>query len=199
MSQVPIKITLICEPVVERDIENALMNSGLQFTKEEIKEPVEGYVIYIPSIIGAFSVALHILDSKKDVIKGSIELSDGKRFELTEDGRAQLREILIEALNKKRETTTDIETIWWTPFIPEIKDLFRAFTSLVEWYPRASGEGKNIITRNFLLLIGVIVLGMGILTFYGKVSGDSFALVIGTLLGYVFAFLQKYLGILVED
>jgi DNA-binding PadR family transcriptional regulator len=196
---VPIKLTLSCESEIEKDIENALMNSGLQFTKEEIKEPVEGYIIYLPSVIGAFSVALHILESKKDVIKGSIELPNGKRYELTEDGRAQLREVLIEALNKKREPATGIETIWWTPFIPEIKEFIKTLTSLVEWYPRASGEGKHIITRNFLLLIGVIVLGMGILTYLGKLSGDSFALVIGTLLGYIFAFLQKYLGILVED
>jgi len=37
MSQRAIKITLICEPKIEKDIENALVNSGIQFTKEEVK------------------------------------------------------------------------------------------------------------------------------------------------------------------
>jgi hypothetical protein len=40
-----------------------------------------------------------------------------------------------------------------------------------------------------------IVVGVGILTFFGRVSGDAFVFVIGTLLGYIFAFLSKYLGL----
>jgi len=49
-----------------------------------------------------------------------------------------------------------------------------------------------------VVLLGLIVLGMGILTYFDKVSGDAFVFVIGALLGYIFAFLQKFLGILSE-
>jgi hypothetical protein len=196
MSQGTIKITLICDTNVEKDIENALSNSGVQFTKEEVKKPLEAHIFYIPNVIWAISVALHILEAKKDVVTGNIELSDGTKYELTQEGRDQLNALLIEAMSRKREVIAEVP--WWTPFIPEIKEFMKQLISLMEWYPKAMGEGKRIVTRNFLILIGIIVFGMGILTYLGKVSGDSFVFVIGALLGYIFAFLQRFLGILTD-
>ena len=199
MSQRAIKITLICEPKIEEDIENALANSGIQFTKEEVKKPIEAHIIYIPAEIWALSVALHILEAKKDVVKGNIESADGKKYELTQEGRVQLNELLVEAMSRKREETVTTQIAWWTPFIPEIRELIRTFTKLVEWYPKATGEGKRIVSRNFLLVIVGIVVGMWLLTYFDKVSGDSFVFVIGALLGYIFAFLERFLGILTHD
>lgn len=65
MSQRAIKITLICEPEIEKDIENALANSGIQFTKEEVKKPIGAHIIYIPEAIWALSATLHVLEAKK--------------------------------------------------------------------------------------------------------------------------------------
>jgi hypothetical protein len=198
MSQGAIKITLICDANTEKDIENALINSGIQLTKEEVKKPIEAHVFYIPNLLPVISVALHILEAKKDVIKGDIELSDGTKYELTQEGIAKLNGLLIEALCKKKEDTTTTQIVWWTPFIPEIREGLKAFIELLKWYPKATGEGKKVVTTYFVVLIGLIVLGMGILTFFDKVSGDSFVFVVGALIGYIFAFLQKFLGILSE-
>lgn len=101
-------------------------------------------------------------------------------------------------MSRKREIPV-AETPWWTPFIPEIKELLKTLISLVEWYPKASGEGKRIVTRNFLILIGGIVLSVFALTLVDRVSGESFVFVVGALLGYIFAFLQRFLGILTES
>jgi len=199
MSQRATKITLICEPAIEAEIENALANSGIQFTKEEVKKPIEAHIIYIPEAIWALSVALHILEAKKDSVKGNIELTDGRKYELTQEGRSQLNELLVEEMSKKREEVTTTQLIWWTPFIPEIRELLRTFIKLLEWYPKASGEGKRIVTRNFLLVIVGIVGAMWLLTYFDKVSGDAFVFVIGALLGYIFAFLERFLGILIHD
>lgn len=199
MSQPAIKIALFCEPDIEKDIETALMNSGIKFTKEEIKEPVQGYSIFIPDAIWSLSVVLHILESKKDVIKGNIALSDGKEYEFTDEGRKQLNELLIGAMSRERKPSATPENIWWTPFIPEMREFLRKINSLIEWYPKASGEGKRLVTKIFVSLIVCIVIGMGILTYLDKVSGDSFVFVVGTLIGYIFAFLQKYLGVLSND
>lgn len=198
MSQRAIKITLICEPKIEKDIENALANSGIQFTKEEVKKPIEAHIIYVPEAIWALSVTLHILEAKKDAVKGSIELADGKRYELTQEGREQLNGLLIEAMGRKGEEAP-VQLAWWAPFIPEIKELLKTIIKLIEWYPKASGEGKRIITRNFLAVIVGIVVAMWLLTYFDKVSGDSFVFVIGALLGYIFAFLERFLGILIHD
>jgi len=197
MSSRAIKIIITCDSKVEEDIETALANSGIRFTKEEMKIPVEAYCIYIPDAIWSLSIALHLLEAKKDVVKGTIELPDGRKYELTQEGRDQLKGLLVEAMSAKKETTA--EFLWWTPFVPEIKEFLRTITSLIEWYPQASGEGKRIVTNRFLILIGLIVIGMGILTYFGKVSGDSFVFVIGALLGYIFAFLERFLGILTRD
>ena len=155
MSQKVIRITLICEPKVEEVIENALANSGIQFTKDTVKKPIEATTIYIPAEIWALSVALHILEAKKDVVKGNIELADGKKYELNQEGRAQLNELLVETMGQKREETVTTQISWWTPFIPEIREMMRTITKLVEWYPKAIGEGKRIVSRNFLILIAV--------------------------------------------
>lgn len=198
MSQAQIKIHLVCDSSVESAIEIALTNMGFQFSKEEIMEPTKGYVFQLPYYLLSISAILDILESRKEQITGSIELPDGKKYEITEEGKTQLKKKLSEDMFKKQEVVKN-EPIWWTPFIPEIKDFLRAMIELMEWYPKAAGEGKAIVTRNFIFILIAIVLGMGILTYFGKVSGDSFVFVIGTLLGYIFAFLQKYLGILQNE
>lgn len=196
MSQTAMKLTLICELSIEKEIENAFINSGIEFRREDIKEPIEAHIFYIPNAIWALSVALHILEARKDVVNGNLELSDGKKYELTQEGREQLNKLLVEAMWVERKETTMTQVTWWTPFIPEIREGLRAIIELMKWYPKATGEGKKTVVTYFVVLIGLIVLGMGILTYYDKVSGDAFVFVIGALIGYVFAFLQRFLGIL---
>jgi hypothetical protein len=198
MSQTVTKITLICDANTEQDIENALINSGIQFNKEEVKEPTKAYVFRIPNVTGVIFHVLHILEAKKDVIKGNIELADGTKYELTQEGISQLNELLIGVMYKKREETVSPQFVWWTPFIPQIQRFLDKLTELMDWYPKAMGKGKRDVTLVFVGLIGAIVVGMWLLTYFNKVSGDSFVFVIGALLGYIFAFLQRYLGILSE-
>jgi len=198
MSQAITKITLICEPNIEADIETALANSGIQFTKEEINDPTKAYVLHIPEAIMTLSVILHVLENKKDVLKGNIELSNGKIFDLSQEGIAQINGLLIEAMSKKREEQRTAQIAWWTPFIPEIREGLRALIEIMKWYPKATGEGKKTVVTYFVLLMVAIVVGMGFLTYTGKVSGDSFVFVVGALIGYIFAFLQRFLGILGE-
>lgn len=207
MSQQAIKITIICEreieKEIEKEIETALTNSGVQFNREEMKEPSEGYRINIPDSVQSLSVALHILEAKEDVVKGNIELSDGTRYELTQEGRNQLKEVLVFSMSKQRQAI--VPHVWWTPFIPdireqiipELRETVKTINELIGWFPRASGEGKKIVTRNFLLLITGIIAVMFILTWLDKISGDAFVFVMGALVGYIFAFLERFLGILI--
>lgn len=63
-----IKITFICEPEVEKDIETALKNLQIPFRKEKLKTPTNAYCIYVPDASGALSVVLDLLKAKKDVV-----------------------------------------------------------------------------------------------------------------------------------
>ena len=65
-----IKITFICEPEVEKDIETALERSQIPFRTEKLKTPTNAYCIYVPDAIGALSVVLDLLEAKKDVVSG---------------------------------------------------------------------------------------------------------------------------------
>ncbi len=194
MSQEDVKISLICDVVVKEGIENAASNSGILLIQEKVKEPIEVYVFhmaYVPSLV--FHV-LHIIEAKKDSVKGDIELPDGTKYQFTKEGIAQLNEFLIESMSKKRENIAPPVT-WWTPFVPEIKVFLLKITEFIDWYPKAASKGKKDVTLGFGVLLGLIILSMWILTLYGKVSGDAFVFVIGAVIGYIFAFLQRFLGI----
>jgi hypothetical protein len=197
MPQEDTKITLICDAPVEEAIENAITNSGIQFTKEKVTEPIEAFVFHMPYIPSLVFHVLHIIEAKKDVVKGNIELPDKTKYELTQEGIIQLNGFLIEDMSKKKENVPS-PIAWWVPFIPEIREGLRAFIDILKWYPKATGEGKKTVVTYFVVLMGMVVLGMGVLTYFDKVSGDSFVFVIGALIGYIFAFLQRFLGILSE-
>jgi len=195
MSQEAVIITLYCDADIEEFFENALNNSGLQIiTKVNPKKPKDAYIFHIPLVLPWIFQVLHILEAKKDVIKGSIEFPDGTKYELTQEGIAQLNDKLIEAMSKKRENVAQPIT-WWTPFVPEIKVFLLKITEFIDWYPKAASKGKRDVTLGFGVLLGLIILSMWVLTIYGKVSGDAFVFVIGAVIGYIFAFLQRFLGI----
>jgi hypothetical protein len=160
MSFEDVKITLICDATVVEDIENAIANSGIQVLKEKPKEPINGYVFHLQNVISLVFHVLHILEAKKDVIKGNIELPDGTKYELTQEGIALLNGVLVEAMSKKREPVSS-QITWWSPFVPEIKLFLIKLTELMDWYPKAVGKGKRDVALVFGILLGLIVLGNG--------------------------------------
>jgi len=158
MSQTEIKLTLVCEPEVLTHVETALENMQVQTRKEKLKTPANAYLIYIPDTIWTLSVALNILEAKKDVIQGTVELSDGNKYELTQQGRAKFNEVLVEAMSRKREIPVAQAPWWFVPFIPEIKKILTEVIPTMKWYSKAVGEGKRFVTTVFMALLGGIVL-----------------------------------------
>ncbi|MEM3648525.1 MAG: hypothetical protein QW506_05105 [Thermoproteota archaeon] len=84
---------------------------------------------------------------------------------------------------------------FWELHHQDISNLISAITKWIEWYPKEISRQNLRVTVAFVILLGMIVIIMGILTFYGKVTGEAFIFLIGALVGYIFAFLHKYLGI----
>jgi len=84
MSLSHVILDLKSSPEIEREIENALMNSGIQFNKEQISE--YNHKLYLPPYYWAISIAVHIIRSKIDSLEGDFKLPDGKTFDLTLDG-----------------------------------------------------------------------------------------------------------------
>ncbi len=173
-------------------LKTLLMNSGIQPLIEPAKTADEPLKMTIAETIANGLILLQVIEASPEAFSGEIMSQNGRRFSLDADGRAKLREAITNAMKQPSQAQ---QPPAWTYFIPEIRAFLNEIIGLIRWYPKAIGKSQHQITKNFLILIGLSVLGVGVLTFVGRVSGDAFVFVIGILLGYLFAFLNKYLGL----
>jgi len=77
----------------------------------------------------------------------------------------------------------------------QVKRGMEKIIDLIDWYPRSAGRTKYHLTVIFIVFLAGLVGAMFFLSFSGKVSGEALIFFMGTLVGYVFAFLQRYLGL----
>lgn len=187
-------ITVILEANQEdRDfIKRALTNSGISFTQEP-ESPTTPLKFYVPQYVPALLTLIQALDYKPEGVTGEIILQDGRRFKIDETGKKQLLELTATVMNQQPVAQPQ-PVVWWAEFIPEMKLILKQVADLVKWYPKAVGKAEEKITKYFVALITLIVVGTIFLTALGVLSGDVFAFLIGTLIGYIFAFITKYLG-----
>ena len=81
----------------------------------------------------------------------------------------------------------------------EVKKFLATVINLLEWYPKETAKRRFQVTVVFVtFLIGIMLL-MGVLTYAGKVGGEAFVFLMGTVVGYVFGFLHRYLGLMRES
>ncbi len=178
-------------------LKTLLTNSGIQILVEPEKTGDERLRMSMPETIPNGLVFLQAIETSPEAYAGEVTLHDGRKFSLDADGRAKFREVITNSMKQPQGAAQQPQA--WTYFIPEIRAFLKELLSLMHWYPRAVGEAEHEVARNFLLLIGLAVLGVGLLTYFGRVSGDAFVFVIGILLGYLFAFLNKFLGLTGES
>lgn len=80
----------------------------------------------------------------------------------------------------------------WGDFLRDYKDpigkILEGFASGITEAPRR--KFHSLVSVFFML--GVIVAALVALSFFGKVSGDTVAFLFGSIVGYLFAFLQRY-------
>ncbi|SRR6266568_5924507 len=178
-------------------LKTLLTNSGIQILVEPEKPGDEHLRMSMPETIPNGLTLLQAIETSPEAFAGEVSLHDGRKFSLDTDGRAKLREVITNSMKQAQGSVQQQPA--WTYFIPEIRLFIKELLDLMHWYPRAVGEAEHEVARNFLILIGLAVLGVGILTYFGRVSGDAFVFVIGILLGYLFAFLNKFMGLTGES
>ena len=202
MSQATIKITLVCEPDVETDIENAMLNSGVQFSKVSSKEP-KTYVLYVPDHVMVASLILHVLESKKEDVKGNIEFANGQVIEINEEGIGELRTMVLDSMSKKREEQPKNQenkgNVEWisellNAVIP-LADKYLTFKendakAKKEYFERVSNHNRRMVYALVSFLAIIIALMSG-LTYFKLVSGDALLFLVGTVTGYLLLFIQR--------
>jgi hypothetical protein len=95
----------------------------------------------------------------------------------------------------KENTDERPQASFWIVYRDEVKEFLKVAMNLLEWYPKEKAKLNLRITTAFIFLLSVITITVGVLTFYGSVSGDAFVFLIGAFAGYIFSFLSDYLGI----
>jgi len=187
------EVTIKGKPEDREFLKRALVNSNIPITIQEEKKGDGPLRFSMPSLVVTASVFIHAIESKPEAFSGEVTLPDGIEISIDADGLKQLKERLTLAMGQTQPTVQAV--VWWTYFIPQIAGLIDEVRNFIRWYPRAVGKAEEKVAVRFVLLIVFVVSLTFVLTVYGRISGDAFVFVVGILLGYVFAFLSKYLGL----
>jgi hypothetical protein len=188
------RITVVVE--AEKDgrdfLRRALTNSGISFVQEP-EAPDTPLKLYIPELAAAVLTLLHAINMRSGV-SATIMLQDGRTFKSDEEGQRALLEATTAAMNAQQAPGVQLFP-WWTEFIPEVKGILKQISELIGWYPKAVGEAEARVTKYFIGLLSFIIAGTFVLAYAKILSGDTFALLVGAVVGYIFAFLTKFLGL----
>lgn len=96
------------------------------------------------------------------------------------------------------------EPPWWLPYLPQIISALKEIGRGVANYAGEQAEReakaeaakrKHSLTVLVLLIsfLGLIVLFMGLLTFWGKVSGDALLFLVGAVASWILFTVQRHL------
>ena len=72
-----------------------------------------------------------------------------------------------------------------------IKVLFqesKPYAELLKEHLKSQTSSANKVFYILLLFLGAVIVASTILVFYGKISGDAFMFLVGTVVGYVLGF-----------
>jgi hypothetical protein len=61
----------------------------------------------------------------------------------------------------------------------------------IDAYKEFAMIGRRNITVAVFIFIGIVYASMAVLTYFGKVNGETFALVTGTIIGYLISILKQ--------
>lgn len=178
-------------------IERGLHNSGVRIAKRELETGELKFLI--PSTYWALSVVLTLLDAYDTKINGKIVSPGGREFEITETGLSAFRSSLIEVMTEQREITLPSypasEPSFWILYKDEVGQLITNLPKWIDnWSISAASIKSKVIYGIFMLLLATLFV-VTWLTLENRISGEALVFLAGTIIGYIFAFMQKYLGI----
>jgi hypothetical protein len=88
---------------------------------------------------------------------------------------------------------------FWEIYQPQIGKLLDELPELISWYPETSArQSIRIVAVMILFLFGVVVVA-AYLAATRVMRGDAIIFLVGSIVGYVFAFLQRYLGVFARE
>ena len=107
--------------------------------------------------------------------------------------------MITDSMTEQREVTlphySESEPSFWILYKEEVGQVI---TNLPRWVDKWSAASATIKGRVIYGIFGLLLATLAVvtwLTLENRISGEALVFLAGTIIGYVFAFLQKYLGI----
>lgn len=197
MSFTELVATFKCEPELLETIETSLLNSEVKFAKRELE--TGDIRLFIPNLFWTISIFLTILNQFKEQIEGYIETPTGRKFEISAKGIDDLQKVVIESMSTKREVVgpapEQAEPNLWIVYREEIAEIIKSTPRWIDSWSQSASKVKFWVVMLLLILIGSTLGVVTYLTIINRISGEALIFLTGTIIGYIFSFLQKYLGI----
>jgi len=89
----------------------------------------------------------------------------------------------------RREGNIEATKIWAETTKYQTDKIVEAFNTLVNAFKDYYLKGHRLLTLSAITLIAMIFCVMAFLTFSGRVGGETFAFVTGTIVGYIISLL----------
>jgi hypothetical protein len=184
------------EEIIE-SIEIGLKKAGVRIAKRELDTGEVKFLL--PTLYWTMSVVYTVLMTYHSHLEGRIELPNGNTFPLSNEGLTQFRTGLLESMTERGEANIQIhqqnDTSFWVVYRDEVGNLIQNLPNWIDqWSASAAQIKSNVIWGIFFLLFATLAV-VTALTWRGKISGEALVFLAGTIIGYIFAFMQKYLGI----
>jgi len=84
---------------------------------------------------------------------------------------------------------------FWEVYMDEISAILKRIPQWVTVWQTQSSKLRYRAVIGLCIIVGMLVVIVGSLASQGIVSGDSMIFLAGTIIGYIFAILHKYLGL----
>lgn len=92
-------------------------------------------------------------------------------------------------MEEKKNKETDNKNNEFNPdSIKILLQELKPYAELVKDHLKSQSNSANKVFYILLLFLGAIIVASTLLVFYGKISGDAFMFLVGTVVGYVLGF-----------
>ena len=197
MSISEVNLVLKASDDVIDSIEVGLRKSGVQIAKRELETGEIRFLL--PSMYWTLSLLYTILVTYQSQIEGRIELPNGSTFPVSGNGLTEFRNGLLTAMTEDNginiQYSQQTAVNFWMVYRNEIGEIINHLPKWFEKMSESSARIKNKVIWGIFGLLFTTLLIVGGLTLQNQVSGEALVFLAGTIIGYLFAFLQKYMGI----
>ncbi len=184
-------------------VEYSLQNAGVPYTVES-QLPLK---IRMPSTLVVVALILALLEEKGSAITGKVTLPGGASYELTQEGLKTMKQRLVSRLTSTPVMNASAASSQGGNLLDLLRELLkdpeatgklvREVASALRGDPQVMLEETRQVSRftiGIMSLMALVIAGVSVLGYYGKVGGDTVGIVYGTVIGSAFAFLYKYVA-----